>query len=76
MAQGPYQTVQLASAKQSTQGTQMSTLIRLELADTPAIGLQEELLSIQTRVPLPLPPGQPTLELAALFRARSLLDCK
>lgn len=75
MAQSrPYQVIRLVRQIPSGQGNQQSIDVEVELADTAAIGLQVERLLISTRVPLPLPPDQPTIEVAALIRARDALD--
>jgi hypothetical protein len=57
-------------------GRQTSLLVELELADTVNLAAQTERISIQTLVPAPLPNPQQGVELAALQRARALLDAQ
>ena len=73
MAQGPYGFHRIVRQTTEHHGVLMSTLLELEFQDRP--GTQsEEWLRFETRVPLPLPTGQPTIELAALICLRDILD--
>jgi hypothetical protein len=69
----PYPVMRQVKA-QYLHGTPQQILVEYELADTPNISAQTERLIAQTLVPLPLPPDQKSVELAALIRVRDLLD--
>jgi hypothetical protein len=73
MAQGPYTAQRIERQSIEHHGAQMSMLVELDLGDRPQVQ-REEWLKFQTRVPLPLPADQPTIELAALIRLRDILD--
>jgi hypothetical protein len=75
MSARPYAIVRQASSLTIHQGNNMAVLVEFELADRVAHPL-EETLSFQTRVPLPLPSGQSTIEIAALIRVRASLDAQ
>jgi hypothetical protein len=75
MAQGPYghvtQATFLSALAYPPQGT-----VQVMAVDTPNVSAQREILYIRTQLSPPLPGHPQALELAALTRARDLLDAQ
>jgi hypothetical protein len=77
MTARPYPVMRLAKSQPIHFGSrQTSLLVELELADRVNLAVQTERISIQTLVPTPLPDPQHGVELAALERARALIDAQ
>jgi hypothetical protein len=74
MTAKPYQMVRRVREAISLAGTPPLWDCHLELTDTPNISEQKEWLAIRTCVSPPLPNHPQALELAALLRARDLLE--
>ena len=79
MANGPYAHIRQASVTPvwgSQPGQFLGQDVVVEAVDTPDVSAQIETLTIRTRVSPPLPNHPPAVELAALIRARDLLDAQ
>ena len=77
MTARPYPMMRLARSQPIHFGSrQTSLLVELELRDTVNLAVQTERISIQTLVPTPLPNPQQGVALAALQRARALIDAQ
>jgi hypothetical protein len=75
MPQGPYPHL-VQAATMLTLGHPPAGTVQLVAADTPNVSAQREVLYIRTQLSPPYPSHQQAVELAALIRARDLLDAQ